>query len=290
MAPTRATLLPGVVVLCLGAPATPASSAQVPSFGARVEVVKVSVLVKGGDGPILGLAAADFEVRDNGVAQEVERVQQEELPLGVILAFDVSGSVYGDELDHLKSSSHAVLDGLKPGDRATLVCFADGLSQLSPLQADLAPLRARIDALTAGGGTSLVDGIFAAIALGDAALGRALAVVFTDGQETASWLPESYALDAARRTEVVVYGVQVGWEGGEFLERVGSTTGGRLLHVGSSDRLRQAFLEILQEFRTRYVLRYTPRGVKRQGWHRLDIRVKGRSAKVVARKGYLVSR
>jgi VWFA-related protein len=267
-----------------------ASFAQVPTFEARVEVVKVSVLVKGGDGPIVGLQARDFEVRDNGVPQEVERVLQEELPLDVVLSFDVSGSVYGDQLADLKRAGQAVLDGLKSGDRATLVCFANGLTQLSPLQADLAPLRARIDALDAEGGTSLVDGTFAAMALGDAALGRALAVVFTDGEETASWLPESYAMDAARRTEVVVYGVQAGWEGGEFLERVGSTTGGRLLHVESSDRLRQAFLEILQEFRTRYVLRYTPRGVKRPGWHRLDIRVKGRSAKIVARKGYLVSR
>ncbi len=287
MSQATAILLPSLALFAL------APSAQVPTFETTVEVVKVSVLVKKGDGPILGLQAQDFEVRDNGVVQEVERVLHEELPLTVILAFDVSGSVYGDELVELKRASHAVLDGLLPGDRATLISFADGLSLMSPPTTDFALLRARIDALTAGGGTSLVDGTFAALALGDAASGRVLAVIFTDGEETASWLLESYVLDAARRTEVVVYGVQAGWEEEvdvEFLDRVGSTTGGRLLNVGSSDRLRQAFLEILQEFRTRYVLSYTPRGVARPGWHRLDIRVKGRSAKVVARKGYLVSR
>ena len=274
------------LLVATGAPARD----QVPRFEARVEVVKLSVLVRGTEGPILGLMAEDFEVRDNGVPQQVERVQLEELPLSVILAFDVSGSVKGDKLVELRRASHALIDGLKPGDKAALLTFAETLSLRPPLQTDLGPLRARIDALTADGGTSLVDGTFAALALGDAVLGRVLAMVFTDGQETASWLQQDYALDAARRTEVVVYGARVGREGQDFLGRVATTTGGRLLQVESPDRLRRAFLEILEEFRSRYVLRYTPRGGQRLGWHRLDVRVKGRSAKVVARKGYLVAR
>jgi VWFA-related protein len=280
---------PGVA-LSLWALAPSAASPQVPRFEARVEVVKLSVLVRGPAGLIRGLGAADFEVRDNGVAQEIESVLVEELPLSVVLAFDVSGSVQGEKLGELKRAGHALVDGLRSGDRATLVTFAERLSLSPPLGTDFGPLRNRLDGLAAEGGTSLVDGAFAALTLGDAVPGRVLAVVFTDGLETASWLPQAYALDAAKRTEVVVYGVRVGWQGPDFLERVASTTGGRLLQVGSPDRLRRAFLEILDEFRARYVLRYTPRGVARRGWHRLDVRVKARSAKVVVRKGYLVTR
>jgi VWFA-related protein len=278
------------VALSLCALAPPAASPQVPRFEARVEVVKLSVLVRGPAGPIRGLGAADFEVRDNGVAQEIESVLVEEVPLTVVLAFDVSGSVEGEKLRGLKRAGHALVDGLRSGDRAALVTFADTLSLRPPLDTDLAALRNRLDALAAEGGTSLVDGTFAALALGDALPGRVLAVVFTDGLETASWLPQGYAVDAAKRTEVVLYGVRVGREGPAFVEQVASTTGGRLLQVGSPDRLRQAFVEILDEFRTRYVLRYTPRGVAPPGWHRLDVRVKARSAKVVVRKGYLVTR
>jgi VWFA-related protein len=259
---------------------------RVPRFESGVEVVKLSALVRGADGPVLGLGAADFEVRDNGVRQEVERVLFEETPLDVILAFDVSGSVKGERLTELKRGAHALVDGLRAGDRAALLTFADSLRLRPSLREDLSLVRAGIDGLGAEGGTSLVDGTFAAIALGDGVSGRVLVVIFTDGAETVSWLPETDGLDAARRSEVVVYGVRAGGEDSGFLGRVASATGGRVLSVGSPARLQAAFLDILTEFRTRYLLSYTPRGVERKGWHRVEVRVKGRSAKVLARKGY----
>jgi len=292
-----------VLVLSLSAVASAQPPrARPPRFGSRVEVVKLSVLVRGSEGPILGLGPADFEVRDNGVAQQVERVESEELPLSVILALDVSGSMKGETLVEVKRAAHGLVEGLHPGDRGGLVTLASTLSLQPALGGDFGAIHARIDALEAEGGTSLMDGAFAAVALGDAAAGHVLAMVFTDGHENASWLREDDVLDAARRGEVVVYGVRIGGDGwglcmgdggvpvrdaSAFLDLVTSATGGRLVKAASPERLRQAFLEILTEFRTRYLLRYTPRGVERPGWHRLEVRVKGRAAKVTVRKGYL---
>lgn len=48
-----------------------------------------------------------------------------------------------------------------------------------------------------------------------------------------------------------------------------------------------ALLQVLQEFRQRYVISYTPQGVSRDGWHTLKVRVKSRGAAVRARPGYL---
>ena len=46
-------------------------------------------------------------------------------------------------------------------------------------------------------------------------------------------------------------------------------------------------MRILDEFRSSYVLRYTPRGVDRPGWHEIDVRiVRPGSFTVRARKGY----
>jgi len=45
-------------------------------------------------------------------------------------------------------------------------------------------------------------------------------------------------------------------------------------------------LQPLAEFRDRYVLSYTPTGVSPTGWHRLDVKLKGKSGKVTARRGY----
>ena len=44
---------------------------------------------------------------------------------------------------------------------------------------------------------------------------------------------------------------------------------------------------MLQEFRQRYLVSYTPRGVAKDGWHRLEVRVRNRRATIKARPGYL---
>jgi len=51
--------------------------------------------------------------------------------------------------------------------------------------------------------------------------------------------------------------------------------------------LQKAFVGILDEFRRRYVLSFTPRGVSATGWHRLQVRVKGRRPAITARQGYM---
>ena len=47
-----------------------------------------------------------------------------------------------------------------------------------------------------------------------------------------------------------------------------------------------AFRSILDEFRHRYLITYQPRGVPREGWHKLEVRVNRRGATVRARPGY----
>ena len=63
-------------------------------------------------------------------------------------------------------------------------------------------------------------------------------------------------------------------------------TGGQLFEVDKTADLKSLFTRILDEFRHRYLLSYTPMGVQREGWHRLEVRV-NRKAVVNARPGYL---
>ena len=58
-----------------------------------------------------------------------------------------------------------------------------------------------------------------------------------------------------------------------------------LLTSGVGD-FRAAFLEIVAEFRHRYLLGFTPKGVAEDGWHKLEVRVRPRGATVKARPGY----
>jgi hypothetical protein len=71
------------------------------------------------------------------------------------------------------------------------------------------------------------------------------------------------------------------------LEDLTGVTGGDVLRFKSREELRGAFQAILQEFRSRYILAYTPAGVPPGGVHRLDVRVKRRGVTVKARPGYV---
>jgi VWFA-related protein len=124
--------------------------------------------------------------------------------------------------------------------------------------------------------------------LAEADVGRGLVIVFSDGVDTSSWLEPKAVLDAAKRSDAVLYAVSSGQSPREdFLRELTEQTGGRLFRIESTKGLSAVFLEVLDEFRQRYLLSYSPAGVSHEGWHELKVRVKGRSATVRARPGYL---
>jgi VWFA-related protein len=271
--------------------AAPATSARQtaqdrPVFRARVEAVRVDVLALRDSRPLLGLTAADFELRDNGVVQQIELVNLETLPLNVVLAFDLSDSVKGARLEHLRTASGALLDALKPGDRAGLLTFSHAVTLRCPLRETFDCVRDGLAKAEADGRTALVDGSYAGLVAAESDTGRSLLMVFGDRIDTASWLQPKAVIDAARRSEVVVYGAAAERSQSPFLRELTELTGGRLLDSDQGD-LRAPFLRILDEFRQRYVLTYTPRGVAGSGFHKLDVRVKRRGVSVKAREGYV---
>src|SRR5436190_1383729 len=71
------------------------------------------------------------------------------------------------------------------------------------------------------------------------------------------------------------------------LKDLADATGGQLLEVTSSRHLRGAFQRILQDFRSRYILSYSPTGVPAEGFHRLEVRMKRRGLTAKARPGYI---
>ena len=124
--------------------------------------------------------------------------------------------------------------------------------------------------------------------LGESDVGRGLLIIFSDGVDTASWLTPDIVLDTAKRSDIVVYAVSAQSRlKPEFLRDLTSATGGRLYEVEKTANLEATFLSVLEEFRHRYLVSYTPRGVEPGGWHRLDVNIKGRKVITKARPGYL---
>jgi Ca-activated chloride channel homolog len=260
---------------------------QTATFTSKLEAVRVDVLATDHGDVVRGLQAADFEVRDNGVLQTVDLVSFQQIPLNVILALDTSQSVSGDRLDDLQKASRALLGRLTKDDKAALLTFSHLISLRQKLTTDIANVRDALDEVRPEGDTALVDGTHTAMLLDQNDGGRTLLIVFSDGLDTASWLAPDGVLESARRADVVVYAASSrGAEESDFLEDLTKLTGGGLLKIQSTKDLSTAFLRILEEFRNRYLVSYSPAGVSKDGWHRLDVRLKGRRGTVKARAGY----
>jgi VWFA-related protein len=264
-----------------------AAHAQRPMFRGEVEEIRVDVLVTRDGRPVDGLTPADFQVLDNGVVQQINHSAFEELPLNVVLALDGSYSVTGDRAAHLRSASRSLLDHLKPIDQAALVTFGDAILVRSPLTQDIARVRQALDQPLPRGDTALLDAAQAAILVGESQPGRALVLVFSDGIEVSSYLDAEAVSQTIRRSSSVIYGVTPQKTlRPRVLDEVATSSGGSVLEIRSSSDIDAAFARVIDEFRHRYLLSYTPQGVTRGGWHRLEVRVKQRGVEVKARPGY----
>jgi VWFA-related protein len=257
------------------------------TFSSRTLGVRVDVMVSDGRVPVAGLRAADFELRDNGVPQSLELIDTSE-PINAVLALDVSSSTDGRRQADLRRASEALLAGLTRGDRAALITFSQAVAPRLPLTTDLQAVRASLASITPFGETNVMDGVFVALMTTQAQPGRSLVVVCTDGYDTSSWLSSHEVIEAAKRSNAVVYAVSAADAGASAeLKDVSDATGGQTMKVASGGDLAGAFRRILGDFRSRYVLAFTPTGVEPGGQHRLDVRVKRSGLSVKARQGYI---
>lgn len=287
-----------------------AAQEPAPTFRAWIDVVTVDAFVHDGGRAITGLQARDFVVRDNGVEQVVESLGLTD-SAHVIVGLDLSGSVDGESLARLRAGVRDLVGQLTPNDRVSLFTFADRVQLLWRAATPGGSLEAVLAQRQGAGGTTLQDALVFGSALTHADRRPSVFVLFTDGQDTASWNTATRALDMLRRTNVVVFPVGAGlpavipsppgvdyfthrtWlapSGGDtlrLLQTVADTTGGEFLRVGRRTDLVPTFRGILERYRQRYLLTYAPSDAPVGGWHRLEVRLRTRAGTVVARDGYL---
>jgi len=276
--------------MLLAATALAAGAAQEPPvFAAGTEVVRIEALVTRGAELVEGLRPEDFQVKDNGVPQRVTSVAFEEIPVDVLLVLDLSFSVTGPKLVALRRAAQALLDGLGPEDRAALVGFREWTRLVQPFTHDRSRVRAALQRTEGAGATALYDAVYAALHLWEPANRRRALVVFSDGVDNQSWLPAEDVVASAAWCDATVYAVTARGPDDPshaFLREVARATGGRTWEARKGDELRARFLDVLSDIRGRYVLSYSPTGVASEGWHQVEVKLRGRRGDVLARPGY----
>lgn len=287
-------------------PATPAPQQQpAATFRSGADVVSVEASVRRDKRPVTGLKITDFELLDNGVRQEISDLSYERLPIDVTVVLDVSASVTGPVLDQLRQSVRQLKADLGPRDRLKLVAFNMRVRKLADFEAPATATDAAFASLSGSGSSAIFDSVAVALTAPAPEGRRHLIVLFSDGQDSSSISDPEVLFDVARRTTPTVAIVLASATQehaaspfarspgrppitiGRLYDQLARETGGLVVTTSPGESVASTFRRVLADFRSSYVLYFTPQGVDRGGSHTLQLRVKQEGAEVRARRGYV---
>jgi VWFA-related protein len=262
-------------------------------YSERVEVdaVQVPVVVMNGGQFVRGLASSDFALAQDGVPQRIESLASEDVPLDLVLAIDISGSM-GPSMDEVKAAVKQLLARLRPGDYATLVGFNDSTFLVAERETDQRAREDAVDLLASWGGTSLYDATIRAVDMVRRERGRKGVVIFSDGEDRHSIARREDALARVQSSDAMLFTVAFGRGASvpalrQGLERYARATGGRAFFARTPKELDRVFAEIVEELANQYMLSYVPRDLRRDGsWHTLKVKVRNGKYQVRAREGF----
>ncbi len=284
-----------------------------------VDVVNVLASVRDKKGALIpNLEKQDFTVLEDGKPQSIKYFTREtDLPLTIGMLVDVSGSqatLIGVERS---AASQFFREVLRKKDLAFLISFAEetellqdytssgkllteGLGQLRPSSAVSGIHPGPVPTMGGPRGTVLYDAVYlAANEKLKSEVGRKVIVVITDGVDMGSRLTRNQAIEAAQKSDAVIYSILyadpraygpfgMGGGGGEGeLQKMSDETGGHVYKVDRKHTLEQVFKELQDEMRSQYSIAYTPTNeVKDGGYRKVEIKLANKDLKAQARKGY----
>ena len=322
--PTR-TMQAIIVAVCISLLVSSSTGAQegqeVPPSGQTLkittEVVNVYAVVREKNGHLVSnLNKEDFTLLEDQQSQSIKYFSREaDTPLTMGLLVDTSPS-QERVLPVEKSEAEAFLrEVMRPKDMTFVLHFDVDVELLQDFTADLRLLDKAIDeneingggvrtpgtfpSGDAGGATHLYDAVYlSSRELLKNEVGRKVLILLTDGEDQGSKVKLDAALEAAQKSDVIIYAIDIsdrgfysrrglGYGGDSVLRRLSDQTGGRVIKANSAKDTSEAFEQIARELRTQYLLGYTPTNSKLDGtFRKIEVKVHTANLKIDARKGY----
>jgi VWFA-related protein len=277
---------------------------QAPTFRTGVDAVTIDLSVFVGNSAVAGLTTADFVLTDNGVKQDLTSLAVETMPIDLTLVLDASGSVR-TQTERMRTDMRVIAHMIRPVDGFRLLTFSTLVS--APLGLGLSREPSALDFAEPGGGTSFYNAVVSALIAAQrtgTADRRQLIVAMSDARDTTSFLDANDVRAAASTSDGVLHLFVIRQVGGattpssgwlpywgeadlNALRLAADQTGGQLYDNQTITDVPAKVDEVLNAFRTSYVLRYVATGVTPAGWHEVVVRVSKPGKFVVrAKKGY----
>jgi len=242
--------------------------------------------------PINNVPKEDFRIVEDGVPQPIFSFTREEVPVMYGLAVDTSGSLR-PAFEQVINASKAIINSNKRGDETFLERFisSDKIETIQDFTANKDALMDGLDTLyIEGGQTAVIDGVYLAAEHvaeykkgGDDDRRRRALIVVTDGEDRASYYPETQLFQRLREEDVQIFVIgfvnELEAEKGfirksprdkavALLNRLASETGGRAFFPNSVSELPEIANEIVRDLRTQYVVSYDPTNKAHDGTYR----------------------
>jgi len=262
-----------------------ARAQEEPTFSTDVRVVNVLATVRDGQGRIIrDLARADFTLAENGRLQEIRYFSREsDLPLTLGLMVDTSVSQQR-VINAERGASMRFLDQVlrEAKDHVFLMQFdmtVRTCQELTSSRRKLQDALAFVDTPSRqelrnqyGGGTLLYDAVVeASNQVMKNQSGRKALIVLSDGVDTGSERTLTDAIEAALRTDTLIYSIlfaDPGYYGGPLLGRMSGAggrkallrmsteAGGGFFEVSKKQTIDDVFAILEEELRSQYSIGY----------------------------------
>ncbi|MFN7919800.1 MAG: VWA domain-containing protein [Bryobacteraceae bacterium] len=281
-----------------------------------VDLVNVLCSVRDKKGAFLtNLTKDDFAIYEEGKQQEIRYFGREkDLPLTIGLLVDVSKSQESLIDIERRAGAQFFERVLTKKDMAFLISFGAEVELLQDLTNSNRTLRKGLDELKlnagVGGvlpsptgaqprGTVMFDAVYlAANEKLKREVGRKVMVLITDGVDQGSRLRIHDAIEAAQKSDAIIYAVyyadpryQFGFGASDGdLKRMATETGGRVYYVNNRRSLENIFDEIQEEMRSQYAIGYSSSRSRDGSFRKIEIKTKARDTKVQARRGYYATK
>ena len=175
-----------------------------------VDAVQVTVTVTDADGKLVRRLPRDaFRVREDGAPQAVTAFANDNIPLEIVVALDVSYSMT-DAMPSLKAAARTFLGALRPADQVTLLAFNDNIFTLARQSTDMGQRVRAVERLAPWGGTALYDVILTSMNLLGRQAGRRSLVVFTDGEDQSSVATLKRVETRMETSDATIYAIGLG--------------------------------------------------------------------------------
>lgn len=261
-------------VVLINAPASPETI--------DVRLVELFAAVHDREGrPVLGgLDSAAFQVVEDGVAQQLRRVETvAETPLHLVTLIDNSGSMAGRMAATRQAALEFLRHTLRPRDQAAVISFNRTPRVEVPFTGDLAELEEGLEGVMAADETALWDSLIYSLFYLNGAKGQRAVLLLSDGMDRTSRFSADQALESARRAGVAVYTIGLALDQGakgeaaQQLAKLAAVTGGRAYFAAGTAELAAVYQQIESELRAQWRIAYQSSNTKTDGAFR-NVQVK----------------